>query len=186
MHPKPIDWSKFCDDELSRYDLQHPRKVGDKVVATDGRILIVAEAADYPEIGPRGGRFPKFDEIIAPISRVTEWCSVPAISPCDACNNTGKIFVNCHTCGGTGDCLCDCGHEHDCCACGGEGKVFRNEYCLFCSPRVYGLKIQRQCIESVADLPGVQVGITNDNPRFLVFFRFDGGYGAIASIAEDE
>lgn len=44
-----------------------------------------------------------------------EWL---ALNPGDAVG----VELKCSQCDGTGNCKCECGHEHDCPICDGEGK----------------------------------------------------------------
>jgi hypothetical protein len=50
-----------------------------------------------------------------PIVDFEEWCRR---NP-----QTKDDEVKCNYCGGSGECMCDCGHEHDCAVCKGTGKV---------------------------------------------------------------
>lgn len=45
-----------------------------------------------------------------------EWSKLPSVKALD------EEFEECSMCDGSGTHVCDCGHEHDCDECDGEGK----------------------------------------------------------------
>jgi hypothetical protein len=121
MTDRLIDLSPFCDSETTRYALSAPQRVGDMVVATDGRILIRCQPDKALPFEPADGRFPKVDPIMESISGVSQWGHVE-IAPCGVCQNAGVLTTKCNCEGDCGECDMK-GERHEPCECSGTHHI---------------------------------------------------------------
>lgn len=158
----------FCALVLGRYAMDKPFEYDDKVIATDGRILIWAHNKDrehgefendnHPDMS--GNTFaetlsPTIDESITNIE-------LPPLEEedCETCRGAGILDnVDCDECDGHGWLECDLGHEHDCEDCNGTGKA--------------GVGECRQCF-GAKKLPKeefVKIGDTKFDARYLYKMR---------------
>ena len=175
----------FCDSESSRYSIDRPWRDGTIVCATDGRIAIEVHRKHFPFVGKPEGRVPRFDDIFAPFDRVRFWRPLPALEECEACGSSGLILEACEVCKGSGGCACDCGNEHECEACDGQGETYSGNDCKICIPTVFGRKVRRFYMNKIAKLPDPFIGVAGDDPTSVVFFKFTDGRGAVAAYRED-
>lgn len=70
---------------------------------------------------------------------------------CVECGGTGKEKADCPRCNGTGDCECECGDEHSCHECGGDGTRPGSTatFCAWCCGAGTREGTDRQIVESV-------------------------------------
>jgi hypothetical protein len=156
--PALIDLSPFCDQESLRYAIGAPRLVDGMACATDGKILIRCQPEKAMPFAPQDGSFPKLDDIMEGISRVSRWGRVE-VAPCDVCQNAGVLITKCN-------CEGDCGEvRHEPCECSGTHRV--GEFPL--RPRHAYL---------VDALPGAVWQLDEPASRVL-YFRFAHGDGAV-------
>lgn len=172
-----VDLTKFCDTESSSYSLREPWLAGEVVYATDGRIVVEVERSVWPDAKPPEGRVPKCDIIFADFTECKYNCPV-AFVDCDECGGSG--FKACEECGGTGEHECDCGHQHECHTCEGNGRT--REPCRECAVSHKGRDFAAHYIGLVESLPNVKVSGVDSCSR--MWFAFDGGRGALAAMSE--
>lgn len=156
-----VDLKKFCGTEWSRPYLNEPFSRGEYTYATDAAIIIrmprVAEIGEVPGA-------PNPEKIFAAMP-ADGWrplrVDLPPVAPPEEC-------ISCYN-----------GHEHDCpdCTCeceecDGTGKVAAKV-----STVIGGVIFDMKYIRMIAELPGVEVSITDSNSPS--FFRFEGGDGAL-------
>lgn len=177
MTATAIDLMRFCYAEECR-GMEKPNRVGDVVYATDTKVLIeVPPELWNGEVLEDNKRFPKAAELLnKDFCRVVDWQPFPAIPDCDKCGSAGEITVPCVDCIGSGGCVCNCGHEHECCTCKGSGTQV--DWCEDCIATFGNRKVFRRVFGRVAALPGVVWGAASKKKNDILFFKFDGGRGA--------
>lgn len=180
------EWYTHTDEQ--RHGLCLPWTYSEShYAATDTRILIVFPKAWYSGNVDAEGRKPRIDDVLKPMSGVTEWHEFPDIDKCQKCRGKTIIPVSqCKSCSGMGTLECDLGHEHDCYGCNGTGNIY-DEECPACwdvmSDVAVGARhLSRGMANRAAALPGVRWGTANDDPTGIVFLKFDGGYGAVMPV----
>jgi len=188
---KTIDLTPFCLRKPG-FGMSKPWFKDGHIYATDGYIAVRVKAdtgpiaeTDTPKVATLP--WPKGDEV---------WSSWPEVIPlpgkveCPKCKGDGQISekMDCEECNGTGWHRCSgCGHEHECCACDGEGK--RGNICPQChgSGKIKSPDTYRQVGPAVIyakydmlirALPNVEfvMPTAKDKP---IQFRFDSGEGLI-------
>ncbi|CAB4159004.1 hypothetical protein UFOVP736_40 [uncultured Caudovirales phage] len=103
-----------------RESLHHPRIVGDRIVATNGKVIVHALISeimldpDYPITSHP--KFPNYQSIFESVTN--EHCvTLPPLPACPA-------DVECSECRGSGIITCSkCEHDHDCKKCTGTGWI---------------------------------------------------------------
>jgi hypothetical protein len=166
-----IDLQQFCSDDPFRENLSKPFTLGDFTYATNGHILVRLPKIDgVEEIKNAPNPSKIFKDFPAP----NYFVSLPALAlpPLE-----GPEIVDCDVCGGSGkehECPdCDC----ECMACDGSGKEHREKKI---STTLAGVILQLRYVRKLAALPHVEIAphlaIADKSP---VFFRFDGGDGAL-------
>lgn len=156
-----VDLKKFCGTDTWRTYIHDPFSRGEYTYATDGAIIVrvplVAEIGETP-------RTPNPEKIFAPMP-ADGWrtlrVALPTVAPTKECGSCYHGFE--HDCP---DCTCECDE------CKGTGFVEPN-----LSTEIGGVIFDLKYIRMVAELPGVEVVITDGiSPSF---FRFEGGDGAL-------
>jgi hypothetical protein len=177
-----INVTSFCDTEETRYALKTPWRVGDKVVASDGRIIVEIDSGLAPDVVELGNdrRMPKYEPIFEQFSECNNWRPFPDWDDrhCDGCNDTG--LFRCKECDGTGSCECHCGHQHDCHECHGSGYKNRSR-CPACAIFFDGEPFAAMYLRSIRQLPNVSIDTRGDK----LYFKFDGGRGVLAAMVKE-
>lgn len=203
-----INLEPFCSKDENRASISEPFSHGEYTFATDGRVIIQVDSADNPaepyrsqEPGPDGRythgvaleavrQVGKWDH-----AEITDWLPVtlppPVFEQCDECEGTGKLKKRkCEECEGDGRCECDCGNEHDCGFCRGNGyiKVESAEPCKNCAGtgklgKTQEIEVGSAVVSSlflalIAALPNPQIFRATDE-RTAIPFRCDGGTGYV-------
>jgi RecJ-like exonuclease len=198
-----IDLTIFCAKERTRYNLETPFVIEGYEYFSDGRICIKRKT-DKPNTTDKA---PDFEDCFD-LSKQVQLengieIKLPDLSDdnCPYCRGTGKEFVECDECSGTGNCTCDCGHEHECPSCDGEGTKwnYSENKCPVCDglrkaysdvmidkAKCKGYYIAMICKN--LDLP-VAVSFSKSalDPKDYgsMRFLFDGGEGILMSIKQD-
>jgi len=131
MNPMKINLLEFCDPEGEV--LRAPFALGERVYASDGRIVISVPREEFQGVESvgRANRFATAVEaMIADILLSPgEWRELPAIvgksSPCNCYHGMVPEVAVCESCGGTGrlsSCPL-CFKSHECACCDGRGTV---------------------------------------------------------------
>jgi hypothetical protein len=127
-----IDWLEDLAARSSRKSTQTPLVLSwagsDWTAATDGRLLVLLQGqGDYPPLSSVTLSDRPGDETLCRL--LSEAQAAPVLwsgtvgmlqSWCGPRETTTR---HCHTCEGSGRHECDCGHEHKCGWCGGEGTI---------------------------------------------------------------
>lgn len=156
-----VGLKQFCGAEWSWPYLHEPFSRGEYTYATDGAIIVrvprVAEIGEDPYT-------PNPEEIFATMP-ADGWrplrVELPPIAPTEECWSCYDGFE--HDCP---DCTCECDE------CDGTGLVEPN-----LSTEIGGVIFDLKYIRMIAELPGVEVAITDG--KSPSFFRFEGGDGAL-------
>lgn len=188
--PAKIALMQFVDAEGCsgpRFDLSMPWVSHGFAYATDAKIGVrVAQGhwADPGEWKETEGRKPNLAEVLAGADKIEHWLPLPEFPACGACNSKGEVERSCRNCDGSGDCQCECCEKvHECGGCDGRGVI--KDPCGMCDVMFGGEKVARKYANKIASLPGVQWG-SLAKIESIVFFRFDGGMGAVATLKKDE
>lgn len=184
-----IDLTPFFNEHCSNLRCPWIDQVTFRHIATDGRILIAVEsglALWDPKWDEQQKSFdkPNVGSMLKDFYGVTNWQKWH-MPMCKECNNTLRIKRKCGLCDGSGWCTCPrCDREHSCGGCYGTGE--RMDDCRKCNdPVIFGRKVDREHAVAIARLPNVEVGVVNPDPSDvdnLIFFRFNGGIGAVVSM----
>lgn len=102
------------------------------------------------------------------------WClDLPPATSCEDCDGEGKVN-DCATCGGSGECECECGDVHDCPDCDGTGDGTGEPKLKICGSchgtsevrardagyaRLYGIPVDRVQLSVLAHLTAERVTI---------------------------
>lgn len=179
-----INWSKFCDVESGRYDLDEPFVIGGIKYATNARILI-AVPCDEPDVDFTERRIIKQpDRVFEGFDKVVVWEPWPieAAVTCPHCLDRVTQFVPAGRCQ-----FCKCTGQDDeyCDDCGGEGMVASYvsecDQCTTQDAHHIGLKrIAQRYINAIATLPQpIVCGRASSDEKQPLFFKFDGGRGIV-------
>lgn len=160
-----VDLKSFCGDELARPYLHKPFSIGKFTFATDGRLMVRVPRQDgVPEHdGPIKNANKPFDKIRESTTFSRPEFAVPSLDD-----------EECLTCEGHG-------YEHDCpdCSCrcvkcGGTGIAKA-------SITYDGINFDAAYFAKVLAIPGVELSSARDGEP--LFFRFDGGVGALMPLS---
>ncbi len=162
-----IDLKPFCLPEaIGAADtvLLAPWTDGDWTYATNRKIIIRVPrrppGADWrnAETAVRPPNGAKLFEQHYPAKLETGWIAVPP--------GAGPQKAKCEKCGGDGRHKCDCGHQHDCVACGGTGHAILRSKTDIGNRRVYDALLALLC-----PLDNVQVNPSVGGPEDILPFR---------------
>lgn len=173
-----------------------------KLVASDGRILIVLDdpghySGDvYKVVDGRfefkGSMTHAYDwrQLLRPIEGISSWHPVPAVEgPPKHASPRWEVPLNCEDCDGAGTCRCRCGEiDHPCPECKGRGKsVSETAELEEARERIaFGnADIARRYAWLVSTLPEVVWAAASDSSNSMIFFRFEGGCGAVMPLAKE-
>lgn len=181
-----IDLSPFHDPIELDSRWSRPWQKDGKILATDGRILVLIEN-DGRQVEWNETRRPNAEDIFRTgFNETNVWHDLPSDfhdPDCDDCGNTRLITEECDECF-IGTVECNYGHEHDCPDCDGEGEIESVCDCTYRHPvMLSNRKIARHYVRAIKTLPNVKFGVSSDDPEQIVWFRFDGGKGAVMPIA---
>ena len=117
-----MDISRYSSPDGEKYALHKPWRDGEKIVATDGHILIVAGAALFPDADCSGGlKYPDYKSVM----KFRDFRPFPADEMSSLLKSAEPREDECAECNGTGWHWCSCGNKHDCGGCHGAGKIPR-------------------------------------------------------------
>ncbi len=156
--------NRFCDPEKGRYGLSLPYVQDGYWYATDGHVMarVPVDITETIDATNQGRKVPKDCNIF--------FANFP---PClDAAPDVGRTLKQCAHCCGSGDYICDCGHEHKCKWCEGKGVVPAFVEWNGCNWKAISLAL-------VKSLPGVKVAYDNKTCR-LYFTAEYGIEGVVA------
>lgn len=188
---------RVIDPDISQCD--RPLLDGGKLVASDGRILIVfddpsqysGEACQvvdgkYDRDGAKARAYP-WQKAVQPISAVITWQIPPNVEgPPPEVDERWVLTFPCSTCGGDGICeCCDCDTSHSCGHCDGTGTC--RETVDEANERVaFGyVDIARRYAWLISTLPNVTWAAQLDNDESPILFRFDGGQGVVMPMRKE-
>lgn len=166
-----IDLTKFCSVDETRVPLLKPWRDGEFTYASDGRVVlrVAAEPGDVAnDKAPSAERMaPYFDPFIVDD---LAWQKLPELPEAK--------FEECDKCDGDKVHECDCGHQHDCPACEGSGKVEIQDHIDIGQSRFnyYYLRL-------IGDLPNLEIAVRGELDPMLL--RFDGGVGVLMPMRKD-
>lgn len=165
-----VDLQQFCSTDSVRFYLHNPFTLGDFTYATNGHIIVRVPKVDgvpLAESAPNPSNifkdFPASDRFTALPPLNLPKAEGPETVDCSECDGRGKE----HECP---DCDCECE------ACDGSGKEVREKRV---STELAGVILQLRYVRQIAALPHVEIAphlAINGKP---VFFRFEGGDGAL-------
>lgn len=188
-----IDINKFCGEDDIRSHLNAPFIVDNKIVATNGHVIIVMPndgKNEYPQCPERVHAA----RVINIIESASTWFPAnkekivfPEMGPCLVCRGTGKAKkIKCEECEGHGtvDAETDYSTYYDltCASCGGAGydnNLETDETCQDCngSGKVYelyacveilGINVQVKYLSLIMDEENLEFASVNEN-RMLAF-----------------
>jgi hypothetical protein len=170
-----IDLQQFCGTDETRWYLMKPFSQGEHSFATNGHIEVrIPRRDDITELDDKA---PKFDAN-APLAGIDEAAfsrfdadlppAPTEVGPCKACDGRGYE----HACP---DCECVCEMCH------GSGDMDQER---FMSTTIAGIDFTLSYVRQMLALPGVEIAQTAATATALkgmkpLFFRFDGGVGAL-------
>lgn len=188
---QPRDFiQKFCAVADVRIHLMRPARDDGRLYASNGHILIVTE--DDAEVSAI-----EASPLVDAAQRLMEqancrdnWTlldlTLPAVTPCKACNGTGKSTV-CEHCDGTS--FANTAEKQKCPKCDGRGEWpdENGSVCWHCDghgddyqPIPFGNTfLQRKYLALLRSLQGPVTLSTGPVATDVAFFRFNGGYGAL-------
>lgn len=190
-----IDFKPFLGEKTTRRDMSLPRIQRGLLVACDGRLAIALQEFDYSGPFPEDMDKPDVIGVLSPCETLAEWRDMPHVDQCDKCGNTGYLpltKVCCGECRGEGEVTCNYDHDHECPDCEGSGKVDETPECECRKLKVkFGAKdCAKHYSARFAKLPNVQWSAmdfdnngTGDTAEIAVFFKFDGGFGALMPLS---
>lgn len=165
-----IDLLKFCCEDTGRYNLRQPWRIGDCGYATDGAIIVRLDDWNaYEGAYDNADSHPKNPEQVFALRTADEWSpwpESPPVKPCAQCDGSGKSSVVCE----------HCRQAKPCESCRGEGVSLRHP-----TLQVGGKHVANRYARLIAELPNVHWTTDNDE-NSPVFFRFDGGEGAVMAV----
>lgn len=199
MSEKEIDLSMFCHKVHSRYDLHKPFVRNGWLTATDGRICVRIKTnlpdtkdINVPDIN---ASFALCTSILSkPIGIVLPGTGVGACDDCEGNGTGGRI---CDICGGGGRHECDCGVEHKCGECEGEGRIEKPDtVCWLCEGEgrgfadveIAGCKFAGKYTNMIArkfpTAKAVMMQAPDEYNATILYFRFEGGEGVLTSLKD--
>lgn len=185
----PEEWSwlpTICDPDKGYLPTIKPWRVGQRVVATNGRVLvsIVGDFADDADAEVSAKLLKVLDQPPMSPPHPVDWQAIrdfvgPVVvaPPCTTCNGKG-VLSTCDACDNSGEveCECDCGDEHfrKCDECNGKGEVL----CPECTKRdeadpvCLGWSVfNRKLIAPVVSrLDATEVQLAQDAPEGMAWF----------------
>lgn len=172
-----LDLKPFCGiRETYRPYLKQPFTVGEFTYATDGRIMLRLPAMN--EFGPPDAKVAV--NWNGPLDGI-EAASFKKLSVVDGIEHPKLELVKCEECEGRGrnhacpDCECECDD------CDGSGEVYTEPKI---STVIGGIPFGLRYALMVAELPNVEISIHGVGERQRLFFRFDGGVGALMPLCK--
>lgn len=165
----------FCCPYEGRLDA--PWNSDGKTYATNGQMAIRVDS-EIPYENPKW-RTVDVDSVLGDWSKVTEWNQFPEAMTCEVCDDGKPKMEFCDRCSGTGICICSCDNEHDCGFCGGSGEQPRDCNCV---TQVGDRAIRTINLRRITKLPEVRWGVSEPGFDQVVFFKFDGGIGAVMPV----
>jgi hypothetical protein len=198
-----IDLKPFCANESDkRAWLRAPFREGEFDYAADGHVIVEVPASGkhpHPLNKPIGASVDRvLDDAgagpympLAGLTRtlVEQW-------PCERCRGKGNI-ADCPECEGEGEVTLENEYneyEVECASCGGDGRCGQTTGvpCCGCNGTGTGCVImrlgefkachQRRYLKLVEVLPNVVVAVRPGDDSSPLFFKFDGGRGALMPI----
>lgn len=181
-----IDLTPFCDPD-GEY-LATPWVKDGWRYATDGRVCVRVLADGEPNEPPLLKRaLPSVAQMFSAVDG--EWLIWPAIPPCNLCHGKSAALVNCSNCRGSGRCECaDCGCQHECAECDGDGQSEQTCECHSDESRdiLCGAAwVRGYLAERIGALPHVSYLPQTDSGK-PVRFRFDGGDGLVMPLMKEQ
>jgi len=191
----------FCSVDETRWELLSPFTQGEHSFATDGRLVVRVPRLEGVSTEPRKADAAKLflpDRGRLPVVEFPpRWQALPELwDECQSCGGTAKQKerVKCAECDGTGSVTCgECGNDHDCGKCRGEGDVPGRpevpcEDCdglgkiEVCTP-VLGMPgevgFNDRYLRRVFSLPGVVMRHDPAEAMEPAYFTFEGGDGLL-------
>lgn len=140
----------FASTDKTRYILTLPRIVGDKLVATDGRVLVEVPVSEMEpfEVEVLEGFYPNYLAVMTPFDSPL---GDPIVMPEMPEKPTEKTV--CDECYGTGIVTCKYDHDHECPECDGEGAWLDLSKWDVETP---SFRLGCQFVEKVLALPNLQ------------------------------
>jgi hypothetical protein len=179
MQTTQIDFTRFCDHDISRYALAKPFLWGGKAVATDGRILVAVDPTMIPDAKAPDGKVPDISKVLDAHAGLTNWKPLPTWTKCELCEDKGFERTVCNDCGGSCYVECNYGHEHDCDSC---DKGYVTERCD-CHVDFDGTTIAKKYASAIAQFEDVEWCQSNYGKyKDAIAVRFTGGIGLIMPI----
>jgi len=200
-----IDLQPFCSTLKDRQNIAAPWKDGEKVIATDGHIIVIVDADAVEPFRPTYGYKPdwrvaiqKFtpDDIIGWLPLADWYRHMPGCGPqpCDVCGGGGTVTIDkCEECDGTGKFV----PGESCEFCNGTGKLSPpvTESCMECdgtgkTDRVREIifpqgKYNGHYLNLLLTLPDAEFAVTEtasfERPIAMAF-RFTGGHGVLMPV----
>lgn len=173
-----LDWSAWVEPE--REALSRPFRIeSGKCFATNGHVAIEFEG-DFEKAEGRvpGGVAKAFDGF------PTDGWKAADESPEKprSCNSRWVGDEECDNCNGLGECDCHCGCEHVCGYCKGTGMMSAIVGGGDTAIEWSGGYIKRKYAWAAAQLPNVQVAVTDDS---RIWLKFDGGRGLVMQVRRE-
>lgn len=207
----PIDLKQFCAKNDPREYLCSPWREDGKVIASDGRIMVIVDdmpgmPGDFP--GPDSRVAGRWRQLVSRVSvhftdtadRVWHRLAdlrVPPNKPCPSCGGAGYRWSRSYPdCGGDGY-FSDGSDEHDCWGCDGTGVVFVDTQedgdktcCGACAGtgirfdvfKVGGMKFQVGYLNLLKALPECEMTVSATVNGDMASFRFAGGIGYLMAL----
>jgi hypothetical protein len=155
-----IDIQKFCaDEDEPRYYLQAPFKINDRIIATNGHIII-SIPDDGRDVAPANASFAKSVERVL-ATEFAEYVrmdsiALPDAEICERCPDPAELE-----------------EDEVCCWCEGTGIS------IYTPVLVGATTFARRYMAMIAELPDAEIGISADEKQTPVPFRFTGGHGCL-------
>ena len=175
-----LDLQQFCGKPgaESRAWLMKPFRISGHAYATDGVILVRVEAGPDRAVEELASTISYREKLIERIEGYFRHFDACVFSPCPATLPPRARAVKCFDCDGRG-------HEHDCpecsCECEGCGGAGENDPEVKTTVNFAGAVLALGEVRRVLALPSVvfAVGTANVEIMHPLFFRFEGGIGAL-------
>lgn len=199
-----IDLQPFCSHLDTRREISAPWKDGEKAIATNGHIIVIADINAVEPFTETPGQKPDWRDAVHKFTPhdiigwlpLADWHRhMPGCGPqpCTECNGVGTITLDrCEECDGTGKFL-----PHEACEfCGGTGKLPPvTQSCMECDGTGKTEPVKEiifpqglyngHYLNLMLTLPGIEFAVT-ERARFsesiALAFRFAGGHGIVMPV----
>lgn len=162
------DLKPFCSTDKTRPGICEPWSDDRYTYATDGRVLLRVEKIEG--VGPHDGtpNNMNMEKLGFPVYiSDLKWVPLPSDIP-------GPEAVACSMCNNSGFHYCQCGHEHQCEWCKGEGEIHMTVKMM-----IEYRKFDAEYIRKLAKLPALRVASKFGDRSAALPFSFDGGIGLL-------